>query len=432
MERTREEILPGVWLTALRTDKFRTDTLSVTLLTQLSRENAAMNAVIPSVLRRGTARCPDMDALAAELDGLYGAAAVPVVRRLGEIQALGFLASFAAGDCVPGGEDLLSPACALTGDLLLSPVTRGGLLLPDYVQSEKQKLAERLRARVNDKGSYAMLRLIENMCSCEAYSAGAMGDAESAEAVHYQKLTRRYHELLASSPAEVFYCGGAPAARVRDAVRRALAVLPRGELDPDIGTDVRMNAVEAEPRIFTEALDVTQGKLSMGWRLGACMEDPNEAAIRVFNAVFGGSLTSKLFVNVREKLSLCYYASSAVDLQKGLLVAQSGIDFDKYDAVRDEILAQLEAVKRGEVSAAELDAARLSAASDLHALTDSPTGLESWWLVRNTAGDECTPEEMAALCEGVSADDVTAVARSTELDAIYFLRGTGEADGDGE
>lgn len=431
MDRTRRELMPGVWLTHLRTDKFKTGALSVTLLSQLSRESAAMNACIPSVLRRGTVSLPDMDAIAERLSSLYGAAVAPVVRRIGEVQAWGFAATFADDRFLPEGGHVLEDMTALTGDLLLSPNTRGGLLLPDYVQSEKQKLVERIQGRMNDKGTYAMQRLIEEMCVCEDFAVGRLGDEESAEAIYYTRLTKHYRERLAVSPVEIFYCGSAPAERVEDAVIAALGRLPRGELDYDIGTDIRMNSLEAQPRYITEELDVTQGKLAMGWRLGECMEDPDAAAIRVFNAVFGGCLTSKLFVNVRERLSLCYYASSGVDLCKGLLLVTSGVDFDKYEAARDEIFAQLEAIRRGEITAEELASAIKSEQNSLRSTEDDAMALEGWWLSHNLTGEESSPEELSELCGEVTAEDVAAIARSVECDAVYFLRG-GETENDGE
>ena len=428
MERTREEILPGVWLTALRTDKFKTDLLSITLLSQLLRETAAMNAAIPSVLRRGTTLHPDMDSIAAKLDELYGASINPVVRRLGEVHATGFAVSFAGEDYLPEREKLLRSTTALAGDMLLSPNTRGGLFLPAYAESEKQKLLEKIQAQINEKNAYAVKRLIENMCSCENFSVSRLGDEDTAGAINYKKLTRRYHELLATSPVEIFYCGGSDDYRVKNALREALQKLPRGGIDPEIGTDVRMNTVEPEPRFFTENLDVTQGKLSIGWRLGEYMEDPDLAALRVFNAVFGGSVTSKLFMNVREKLSLCYYASSAVDIHKGLLLVSSGIAFDKFDPAKDEIFAQLDAIKRGEITDEELGAARRGVASDLRALMDSAPSLESYWLSQNVNGMDCAPDELAALCESVTREEVVAIANSVACDAVYFLRGKEAAE----
>ena len=193
-----------------------------------------------------------------------------------------------------------------------------------------------------------------------------------------------------------------------------------------------MNAVEAAPRFAEEEMDVTQGKLVMGFRLGECMEEPDVPAIRVFNAVFGGGTTSKLFVNVRERLQLCYYASSMADVHKGVLLVSSGIEFDKLDVVRGEILNQLEAIRRGEVSEEELASAKACVASDLRALTDSQGELEGFYLSQILDGLDCGSMEIAELVEEVSLEDVVAVAKSVECDMIYFLRGEDVEDDNAE
>jgi len=187
-----------------------------------------------------------------------------------------------------------------------------------------------------------------------------------------------------------------------------------------------MNSLEEKPRYFEDEMQVTQGKLALGFRLGECMDDPNAAAIKVFNAVFGGSVTSKLFMNVREKLSLCYFASSLVDLHKGLLVVSSGIEFDKYDAALSEILSQLEAVKSGDISDYELSAAKSSVASDYRTIEDSPGALEDFYLNQALIGPDCSPSELAALAEEIRSDEIIKIANGVECDAIYFLRGQKE------
>ena len=428
MEYSRSELMPGVWLSHLRCGKFKTATLSLTLLTQLKRETASMNALIPAVLRRGTARYGDMEQLAARLDELYGAAIEPVVRRIGEIHCIGFFASFAESAYLPGGEDLLEPVSSLMAEMLLAPNTRGGLLLPGYVDSEREKLLDVIRSRVNEKRSYAVQRCLEEMCCFEDYAVSRFGDEASCEAIHYKKLTRHYRELLRSCPVELFYCGQASVRRVSEALRDALSGMPRGELDLDIGTDLRMNALEEQPRCVEERMDVTQGKLVLGFRLGECMEDPDPAALRVFAAVYGSGPTSKLFLNVREKLSLCYYASSVLVLRKGLMLVSSGVAFENYEAARDEILAQLEAVRNGEITDEELEWARRGVASDMRALLDSPGDLESFWTAQALDGLDYGPEVIAELAGEVTKEQVVAIARSVVCDMIYFLRGWDEEE----
>ncbi len=428
MNLSRTELMPGVWLSYLHAEKFKTACLSLNLLTQLKRETAAMNALLPYVLRRGTMRCPDMESLAARLDELYGTAIEPVVRRIGEIQCIGFYASVPEGDFLPGGQDVLSEAAGLMGELLLSPATRGGLLRPGYVDSEREKMLEQIRSRINEKRSYALFRCIEEMCCCEDFAVGRLGSEAECENIHYKKLSKYYRSLLQTSPVEVFYCGRASERQVADAMRQALMTLPRGEIDYEIGTDVRMNALEEQPRFLEEKLAVTQGKLVMGFRLGECMEDPDPAALYVFNGVYGSGTTSKLFVNVRERLQLCYYASSLVDIHKGLMLVSSGIEFDKLDAARDEILAQLEAVARGEISEEELTAAKVGIASELRAMTDSQGELEGFYLSQTLDGLDYGPLELAELVMDVTKEEVAAVAKSVVCDQIYFLSGNGESE----
>jgi len=202
--------------------------------------------------------------------------------------------------------------------------------------------------------------------------------------------------------------------------------LPRGDINYEIGTDIRMNAVSATPRYFEDELDVTQGKLEMGFRLGEIMDDPDFAAIRVFNALYGGDANSRLFMNVREKLSLCYYAGSACDRLKGIMLVSSGIEFDKFEETRDEILAQLEVIKQGGFTDEELFSAKKVVCSSLIGLSDSPGALEDFYLTQTLTGLDYGPDEYSALCEMVSREDVIAVAKSIELDSIYFLRGSEE------
>lgn len=422
MEYSRTEIRPGVWLTHLREDKFKTACFSVSLLSQLNRETASMNALIPFVLRRGTASFPDMEALSARMEELYGTVVEPIIRRIGEIQCSGFYASFPEDDFLPKGEGVLKDTIELTLDLLLSPVTRGGLLLPAYVESERDKLLDLISSRMNNKRSYAVLRCIEEMCCCEDFAVSRYGDEESCRSINYKKLSRHYRILLQTSPIELFYCGRASLRDVKALLRDHLSTLPRGEIDTEIGTEIRMNALEAEPRSTVEEMDVAQANLVIGWRLGECMDDPDFAALYVFNDLFGGSTGSKLFLNVREKLSLCYYASSIIDIRKGLLLVSSGIQLTNLDAAKAEIFAQLDAVCRGDFSEDDLRTAKAGVISDLRSIPDSQGALESFYLSQAVAGADYSPTDLAELVNEVTAEQVIDISKSVECDQIYLLK----------
>ena len=428
MQRIRTEILPGVWLTALRTEKFKTAWLSVNLLTQLRRETAACTAVLPYVLRRGCTRLPDPEAIAAELDGLGGARVTPAVRKCGEIQSIGFDAEFADDGAL--GEDVFPRLAADIADLLLHPNTRGGLLRPDVVDSEREQLLARIRAAANDERTYVRERLYAHMCCCEDFAVPRLGEESGAERIHYRRLTMRYHDLLASSPVEIFYCGSIDGKRAARILTDAFSTMPRGVLDEDIGTDIRMNALEEQPRYVTETLPGAQTRLAVGYRLGTYMEDPDLPALFVLNALYGGGAASKLFLSLHERLGLCSTVGSQLDTHKGLLTVTGGIDADDHERALAEITAQLDAVRSGGFTDEELHRAIRSAAGDLRAKADAPGALAGYWFHRTVQGLDIDPLEMAALTEEVTRGDVTAAAAGIVCDCVYLLKGMEEtADG---
>ena len=419
----RRELFPGVWLRAVHTNKFKSAYLSVTLMSPLDPETAGTNALIPSVLRRGTAVHPDMESLSAALDGLYGGAIEPAVRKKGETQCVGFAASFLDDAYALEGEQILEPAAALLGEVLLKPYTQNGVFSPDYTAGEKANLLDRIRGQINDKRTYATHRLTQLMCGEEAFGVDKLGDEAHVEAITPASLWQRYQQLLREAAVEVYYCGSAQPDRVEAAMRSALAGLPvNGDrLDPDC--EVRISA-GPEPRVVEEAMDVTQGKLAMGFRTGGltCWEEDYPALV-LCNAIFGGTTLSKLFLNVREKLSLCYYASSVLEKMKGLVLVSSGIEFDKYQQARDKILAQLDNIRSGKIEDWELEGARRTVISGHLATLDDQARQEEFWLGQAAAGLDETAEELAARFEAVTREQVMEAARKLELDTIYFLKG---------
>ena len=422
-QETRTEMMPGVYFRAIHTTKFKSAYLSVTILSPLKKETAALNALVPYVLRRGTQKHPDMESISAELDNLYGGAIAPAVRKKGETQCVGFVASFLDDAYALEGEQILEPAAKLLGELLLDPCTEDGQFKSEYVKGEQTNLIDRSRSQINDMRTNASLRLKQLMCGDEAYGIDVWGEEEQAAAITDAALWQRYRELLSSCEMEVYYCGSAQPERAEAALKQALSALPRQEELEEIDCEIRLTA-GSEPQIIEEAMDVTQGKLAMGFRTGGmtCWEEEFPALV-MLNAVFGGTSLSKLFMNGREKLSLCYYASSALEKMKGIMVVSSGIEFDKYEQARDEILAQLEAIRRDEMEEWELEGGRRTIMTAYMTALDSQSRLEDYWLGQAVAGLEEGPEKLAARIEQVTREQVVQAAKRVELDTIYFLKG---------
>ena len=420
---TERTIAPGVTLRAVQTKKFKTSMLAVTFLEPLREETAALNALLPKVLRRGTRAYPDMEALSAALDDLYGGTIEPAVRKKGEVQCVGFWGSFLDDAFVPPGTKLLEPAAALLGQLVLDPAGEKGTFVSEYVESEKANLIDRIRSEVNDKLQYSVARLREAMCAGEAYGVGRLGSEESAASITGEALTDRYRTLLRTAPVYLYYCGSADIDRVESAFRTAFAALPQGEREavPD-------TVVAAEPegpvRRFSETMDVTQGKLVLGFRTGRPYRTLEEVArATLFSALYGGSTNSKLFLNVREKLSLCYFASASLAMSKGVMLVYSGVEFANLPRTEEEIMAQLRACQEGEIEPEELEAARRSAVSNFRSVLDAQGKLEEYWLGRFFTGTAFPPEELAEAISRVTLEDVVSVARGIRLDTVFTLEG---------
>ena len=419
----RSELMPGVRFRAIHTTKFKSAYLSVTFMAPLKEETAAENALIPSVLRRGSQAHPDMESVSAALDELYGGAIEPAVRKKGETQCVGFAASFLDDAYALEGEEILEPAAALLGELLMNPLTEQGFFKADYVESEKVNLIDQIRGQMNDKRTYATMRLRQLMCQEEAYGVDVWGDEAHACAITPESLWQRYQQLLAECEVEVYYCGSAHPQRAETALKKALAALPRKLELLENDCEIRLTVGE-EPRVIEEAMDVTQGKLAMGFRTGGMtVWEEDYPALVMLNAIFGGTSLSKLFMNVREKLSLCYYASSMLEKMKGILVVSSGIEFDKYEQARDEILAQLEAIRRGEIEDWELEGARGTIATAYLTTLDSQGRQEDFWLGQGAAGLDEPLEELVERIKHVTREQVVEASKRLELDTIYFLKG---------
>ena len=422
MEVIRKKLADGVNLTYLPARKFKTSLLSAQFVVPLQAETAAGSALLPAILRRGTVTCPDMGSLAAKLDRLYGAGIDYTVRKKGESQCVGFVASLIDDSFAPGGEKLLEPVAALLGELVCDPATERGRFVSSYFESEKDNLLDAIRSLINDKRDYADRRLLQELCASEPYGLFRLGSEESAQRLQLNKLYNQYRELISTARLELIYSGSAELPRVENALQAAFASLPRKTLRKTPPT--LPHVPRAEVPSVTDVMDVTQGKLGMGF---SCTSD-DAMALLMGNTLFGGSSNSKLFLNVREKLSLCYYGSSLYHRQKGITTVSSGIEFENYQRAFDEIMAQLCAVQRGELEDWEMEGARSTLLNAYASMGDSQGKLENFYLGQAAAGREETPEELAAEVRTMTPRRIFDAMETVHLDTVYFLRGKEAAE----
>ena len=423
---TRKKLGAGINLTCVTTPKFKRAVLRAMLVLPLGGEDAALRACLPQVLRRGTARLNDMQAFGTALDELYGARIEGAVRKEGESLCVGFLSDCIDEAYVPGGEGLTAGVIALLTDLLYDPYLRDGLFCAAYVEGERGNLIDRIAALRNDPRSWAPRRLNEIMCENEAYGRSALGTIEQAEHITPETLYAAYRRALDEAQIELFYCG----TMEPDEVERLFLATPLAR--PRTQTLYQPHTVvQAQPagavREVIEDEQVTQGKLSLGFRTGgASLTEGEPAAYWMFQTIYGGSTSAKLFLNVREKKSLCYYASAQFVASKGLLIVNSGIENRNFEIARDEILHQLELCRQGEITEVELDSARKTLVSGWRTMLDDPLTLERYWMGQAAAGTLLSPEERIEQVADVTREQVIEAAQHTALDTVFFMRGAAQ------
>ncbi len=420
---SRMELLPGVYLRAIQTDKFKTGCLSLNFVRPLTASEAPLASLLPSVLLRGTAHYPDIRSISSFLDAHYGASVGALVRKKGEILTTGFFADFLEEALLPAGEQVFSPILDFLGELLFAPRMENGMFLPDAVEGEKRNLLDSIDWRINDKRSYAKSQMIAAMCAGEAFGIPRIGNRAEAEAITHEQLVSYYQRVLTNSRLELFYMGRRDPETVATEMTSLLRPLPRGAVDPVQTVYVGKTG---PVRMVEEGLDVTQGKLCMGLRTGTYGSDPLYPALMLLNVIFGAGPTSKLFMNVREKMSLCYYASSSLDRFKGIMVISSGIEFQNFEIAKTEILRQLDACICGDITDEEMENARRALLSALRASLDAPSRMDEYLLGCALSGRDESVEALMEQIRAVTLPQVQEAASRLCLDTVYFLKGVKE------
>ncbi len=413
------QLQQGVTLRCIRDDRFKHGCFSLQLLRPMRREEAAMNALLPAVLLRGCESAPDLRSITLRLDDLYGAGVGALVRRVGDWQTTGFYCSFTEDRYAMEGDAVLQPLVEFVRELLLQPVLENGVFRTDFVRSEKKNLIPTIESQLNDKRAYAMDKLLRQMCRGDAFGIPRLGDKSSVEAITPEELYSHYKNILRTSPVQLFYVGAAEAETVARLMRPLFDGMER-QVQP-LAPQTPLHDMGGTHR--SEAMDVNQGKLCMGFITPITIRDQRFVAMQLLNIVFGGGMTSKLFMNIRERLSLCYAVGSGYHGSKGIVTTSAGIDFSKEQLVREQVLMQLEACQKGDISEEELTAAREALCSSLRAVHDSPGAMENYYASAALSGLPLTVQEYMEKAKTATVQQLAEAAQTLQLHSTFFLKG---------
>lgn len=413
------ELYPGVVLRCFPDTRFKQGCLSIQFVRPMAREEAAVNALIPAVLLRGCEGCADLQAITARLDDLYGAAVGTLVRRVGDYQTTGLYCNFIEDAYALQGDHILVPMVEFLGQLLLQPVLEDRAFCRRFVEGEKKNLIAAIEAQRNDKRAYASAQMLKKMCRSDSYGIPRLGEREQVETVTPQSAYAHYRKILEESPIEIFYVGAAYPEEIARLMRSLFSGLRRNYVNLPAQTPFR----DGGNGEYTEVLDVAQGKLCMGFVTDITLRHDDFAAMQVLNTLFGAGMTSKLFMDIRERQSLCYDIGSGYQGSKGIFTVSAGIDCDQDALVRGEILRLLEECVRGEITQDELAAAKQALISQLRGTHDSPGAIENYYATAALSGLGMTPAAYMDAVEKVSKEDTARAAKTLKLHTVYFLKG---------
>ncbi len=412
-------LFPGITLRCFPDHRFKQGCMSVQLIRPMCKEEAALNALIPAVLLRGCVGAPDLRSITLRLDDLYGASMGALVRRVGDYQTTGFYTGFISDRYAMDGDTILSPVIDFLGQLLLRPVLEDEVFRSDYVESEKKNLVSTIESQFNDKRAYASSQMIKTMCAGDSFGIPRLGEAAQVKEITPKAAYDHYRKILRESQIEIFYVGEAAPETVAEKLSGLF-----GQLNRNYVNLLKQTAFCGEPKgEHIQTMEVAQGKLSMGFTTPITTRCEDFVTMQVCNMILGGGMTSKLFMNIRERMSLCYDVSSGYHGSKGILTVSAGIDCDKMETVRQEILSQLAACGAGEITDEELNAAKQGLITSLQGIHDTPGAIENFYATANLSGLSITPAEYIARVEQVTRQQVSQAAKSLTLNTVYFLKG---------
>ena len=414
----RNEICEGVAFNSIVDTRFKISRISASLADPLNKKTAAANALLSCVLTRSCKKFPDFTALSRELDALYGASLYPSVRRFGDFQVITISAAGLDDRYSLDGESVSSQLTELLCSILFEPNLKDGLFNEDDVEQERRQLIENIDAEFNDKRTYAINRCIETMCRNEPFSVGRFGSREDVTALTQESIFNSWKQLLDNSRVELAMLGSADPENAYQGFKKYFADKPR----KTGGTTTVVKDIPEIKRI-TETEEISQSKLVMGFRAAYPENKTQLVANSLMSAILGGTPTSKLFTNVREKQSLCYYCASRVDNSKGIMLVDSGVEIKNIEKTEEAVMEQLRLLKNGCITDDELNSAKLAIKNSYISSLDSLGALQSFYINGILLDKAMSPLEAAAIVDDISKDQITELAKQIKLDTVFSLIG---------
>lgn len=403
----------------IKTDRFKTTHISYNFYLPLDGEKVADFALLPFILTTCGKEFPDFSKLNFKLSKLYSASLSASAEKVGDYQLLKMGISVIDDKYALDSESLVTKATALLNSLVFEPLAENGAFFDGDVQREKRKAIEHIRSEIGEKRLYARRRLIEEMYKGDVYGIPKCGTEKQVEAITPESLYLAWKEMLSRAFLRVNVISATLPQNVFEDVKNRLSNIDRSAA-MNVSGSVLTRPIYAAKRV-EEKMDVAQGKLVMGFSAQVDTDERKNAPFTVMCDIFGGGPYSRLFSNVREKLSLCYYCAASGVRQKGLLMVDSGVEAQNAKKTEAEILRQLEIIKSGNFTDFEFESSKKSLINALKGYGDHQEAIDNWYTVRCSVGEPVSPETYAELISAVTKSAVVEAAKGVKLHTVYSL-----------
>lgn len=418
MNFVKRDVKDGVSILCVNAGQFKTNEIAVSLALPLRRETASANALMINLLSRKSAAFPSLLLLNKELAGLYGATLAAGVSKLGECQVLKLGITCLDDKFSLDGESISLNSIKLLLSMLFEPrFNDNQMFFDEDIESEKRILIEKLEAEENEKRVYVLRQAEKAMFGDEPYGINRFGTVEDIKNLTADDIKNAWQNALSAAKIMFTIVGSADADEAAECISKAFS-------------DVERNYKELPETVFVptcdkvrehmERIDVKQGKLVLGFRVNLKPDDELTPAMRSFCDIFGGGPYSKLFANVREKLSLCYYCSARYTRLKSMILIQCGCNEENMDKAVNEILNQLESIKNGDFEE-EFNSSKIGLTDAILSVKDAPDAIEAWYAAQIADSKMKTPDQSAEENNHVTAEQIQKCASLLTLDTIYKL-----------
>lgn len=415
----RRKIADGVYFSSITDKRYKKNLISVAFSTQLSEDTATENVIIPLMLTKCNSKLPSYKAFNNRMSRLYASGIGGTTGRQYDLQTISFGAYYLDDIYALAGEKMTDIMTDILIDCLTSPVAENGVFSAKLTELEKKTAIDNIETAINDKRSYAIERAMKTICKGEPASVCSYGTIEKAQQITPESAYKAYRRMLETMPCEIICTGCSDFDGVAEKFAAAFEKAGRHDVET---TTIKRSPIKDKTEEVTERLTVNQSKLVLGFK----SHSDDDAALVILQKIFGGTTSSKLFQNVREKMSLCYYCSASRNDLKGIMLVNSGVENENIEKTKNAVVDQLEEIKNGNFTDEDINFAEMAIKNDFKSVADSAGNVSNWYFDCIRKNDIVTPEEKLERYLGVSKERIIDAAKSMVLDSVYVLTGNEE------